>query len=74
MPFDAPIGRTRETIEICRQVWRREQPLEYHGKYYTVPLPPDEGTGLGKPLKMIDHPFRTASRSRSPPSGRGTSS
>jgi F420-dependent oxidoreductase-like protein len=58
VPFDAPIGRTRETIEICRQVWRREQPLEYHGKYYTVPLPPDEGTGLGKPLKMIDHPFR----------------
>ena len=60
VPFDAPIGRTRETIEICRQVWRREQPLEYHGKYYTVPLPPDEGTGLGKPLKMIDHPFRDA--------------
>ena len=58
VPFDAPIGRTRETIEICRQVWRREQPLEYHGKYYTVPLPPDQGTGLGKPLKMIDHPFR----------------
>jgi F420-dependent oxidoreductase-like protein len=58
VPFDAPIGRTRETIEICRQVWRREQPLEYHGRYYTVPLPPDEGTGLGKPLKMIDHPFR----------------
>ncbi len=58
VPFDAPIGRTRETIEICRQVWRREQPLSYQGKHYTVPLPPDEGTGLGKPLKMIDHPFR----------------
>jgi F420-dependent oxidoreductase-like protein len=58
VPFDAPIGRTRETIEICRQVWRREQPLEYHGKYFTVPLPPDQGSGLGKPLKMIDHPFR----------------
>jgi F420-dependent oxidoreductase-like protein len=58
VPFDAPIGRTRETIEICRLVWRREQPLSYEGKHYTVPLPADEGTGLGKPLKMIDHPFR----------------
>jgi F420-dependent oxidoreductase-like protein len=57
VPYDAPIGRTRETIEICRQVWRREQPLVYQGKYYDVPLP-EGGTGLGKPLKMIDHPFR----------------
>src|SRR6201992_1817925 len=57
VPFDAPIGRTRETIEICRQVWRREQPLSYQGKYYDVPLPAgaSAGTGLGKPLKMIDH-------------------
>jgi len=23
--FDAPIGRTREIVEICRQVWRRER-------------------------------------------------
>ncbi len=57
VPFDAPIGRTREYIEICRQVWRRE-PVVYRGRYYTVPLPPDQGTGLGKPLKMIDHPVR----------------
>ena len=58
VPYDAPIGRTRETIEICRLVWRREAPLEYRGKYYTVPLPSDQGTGLGKPLKLIDHPLR----------------
>jgi F420-dependent oxidoreductase-like protein len=57
VPFDAPIGRTREYIEICRQVWRRE-PVSYQGRYYTVPLPPGEGTGLGKPLKLIDHPVR----------------
>src|SRR3984893_13098985 len=52
VPFDAPIGRTREAIEICRQVWRRE-PLTYTGRHYTVPLPPGEGTGLGKPLKLV---------------------
>src|ERR1700735_724529 len=50
LPYDAPIGRTREIIEICRQVWRRE-PLAYQGKYYHLPL--DGGTGLGKPLKLV---------------------
>lgn len=57
VPYDAPIGRTREVIEICRQVWRRET-LKYQGQYYTVPLPPEQGTGLGKPLKLINHPVR----------------
>lgn len=55
--YDAPIGRTREVVEICRAVWRREH-LEYQGKYYTVPLPADAGTGLGKPLKIINTPVR----------------
>ncbi|MEG8180946.1 LLM class F420-dependent oxidoreductase [Nocardia terpenica] len=57
VPYDAPIGRTREVIEICRKVWRRER-LEYSGRYYTIPLPADRGTGLGKPLKLINHPVR----------------
>src|ERR1700745_322842 len=57
VPFDAPLGRTREVVEICRQVWRRER-VEYDGKYYQVPLPPDRGTGLGKPLQLINHPVR----------------
>ena len=57
MPYDAPVGRTRELIEICRMVWRRER-LEYHGRHYTIPLPADQGTGLGKPLKLINHPVR----------------
>jgi F420-dependent oxidoreductase-like protein len=57
VPYDAPVGRTREVIEICRSVWRRER-LEYHGRHYTIPLPPDQGTGLGKSLKLINHPVR----------------
>jgi F420-dependent oxidoreductase-like protein len=57
VPYDAPVGRTREIIEICRRVWRRER-LEYAGRHYTIPLPPDQGTGLGKPLKLINHPVR----------------
>ena len=55
VPYDAPIGRTREVVEICRAVWRRER-LEYHGRHYTLPYP--GGTGLGKPLKLINHPVR----------------
>jgi len=55
--YDAPIARTREVIEICRQVWRREK-LQYHGEHYQIPLPADQGTGLGKSLKLINKPVR----------------
>ena len=57
VPYDAPIGRTREIIEICRSVWRRER-LEHDGRHYQIPLPAGQGTGLGKPLKLINHPVR----------------
>ena len=55
--YDAPLGRTREIIDICRIVWKRER-VTYDGKYYQLPLPAGEGTGLGKPLKMIAKPIR----------------
>lgn len=57
VPFDAPLGRTREVVEICRKVWLRER-LTYEGKHYQIPLPADRGTGLGKPLKIINPPVR----------------
>jgi F420-dependent oxidoreductase-like protein len=57
VPYDAPLARTRETIEICRAVWRRER-LVYNGTHYQIPLPEGQGTGLGKPLKLINHPVR----------------
>ena len=59
VPYDAPLGRTREIIEICRKVWAREEKLTFDGKYYTLPLPEERGTGLGKPLKIINHPVRS---------------
>ncbi len=55
VPYDAPVGRTRELIEICRLVWRRER-LDYQGRHYRLPL--EGGTKLGKPLKLINHPVR----------------
>jgi F420-dependent oxidoreductase-like protein len=58
VPYDRPLTRTREIIEICRDVWAREAPLTHDGAAYHIPLPPTEGTGLGKPLKLINHPVR----------------
>lgn len=55
--YDKPLARTREIVDICRQVWNRER-VSYEGSCYRLPLPPEQGTGLGKPLKMITHPVR----------------
>jgi F420-dependent oxidoreductase-like protein len=57
VPYTVPLQRTREIIEICRSAWKRER-LTYDGRTVTLPLPPDQGTGLGKPLKMITTPVR----------------
>src|SRR5438309_1065479 len=56
--YDHPAGRMREVVEICRQAWRREV-LDYQGAQYRLPLPPEQGTGLGKPLKIIGQPVRS---------------
>lgn len=58
VPYDAPLARIREIVEICREVWKREEKLNHQGKKYQIPLPADQGTGLGKPLKIINHPYR----------------
>ena len=68
--YDAPLARTREIIEICRRVWRRE--VLTNGGRYPIPLPAGLGTGLGRPLKMITHPCVTGSRSTWPRSARRT--
>ena len=57
VPYDAPLTRTREIVEICRRIWKRER-VEFAGKKYQLPLAPGQGTGLGKPLKLINHPVR----------------
>ncbi len=58
IPYDAPVTRLREIIEICRKVWLRDEKLNHVGKKYQIPLPKDQGTGLGIPLKIINHPYR----------------
>src|SRR5277367_2157834 len=57
LPYDVSLRRTGEIIDICRAVWRRDR-LEHSGVSYQIPLAEGRGTGLGKPLKLIDHPVR----------------
>jgi F420-dependent oxidoreductase-like protein len=58
LAYTQPVQRTREIIEICRMVWRRDV-LEYRGRAFTLPLPAEQGSGLGKPLKLLTHPERS---------------
>ena len=55
-PYDRPLGRTRETVELCRRIWRRET-IDHHG-ITDMPLPPEKGGKLGKPLKFLGRPVR----------------
>ena len=56
--FPKPLARTREYIDILRQVWAREAPVHSDGPHYPLPLTGDGTTGLGKNLKPITHPLR----------------
>ena len=51
VPYDRPLGRTREVIEICRKVWSGDR-VTHEGTSYQLPLT-DGATGLGKPLKFM---------------------
>ena len=73
VPYDTPLGRTREIIDICRQVWRRER-VEHDGRQ----LPDAAAGGAGHRARQAaeDHQppgARATSRSTSPRSARRTS-
>jgi F420-dependent oxidoreductase-like protein len=57
VPYDKPMARIRDYINICRMTWRRDR-VVYDGDAVQIPLPEGQGTGLGKPLKLINHPVR----------------
>jgi F420-dependent oxidoreductase-like protein len=56
VPYDKPLGRTKEIIELIRSGLRRETLV--HEGIFTLPLPEGQGTGLGKPLKLLTRPER----------------
>src|SRR5262245_8844968 len=57
-PFDKPLARTREYIDIVRQVLRRDAPVANAGPHYPLPYTGEGAWGLGKPLRSIVHPLR----------------
>lgn len=57
-PFERPVGRTREYVEILRAIIARDEPVRYQGRHYRLPYDGDAGLGLGRPLKLIIHPPR----------------
>jgi F420-dependent oxidoreductase-like protein len=58
VPYDKPVGRTKEIIELIRSGLRRETLV--HDGIFTLPLPEGQGTGLGKPLKLLTRPERSS--------------
>src|SRR5918997_3677516 len=59
VPYAKPWGRTREYIEVVREIVAREGRLEHDGTHYKLPLTEGEGvTGQGKALKLNIHPVR----------------
>jgi F420-dependent oxidoreductase-like protein len=54
LPYEKPLARTREYVEIVRKIISREGPLEYDGEVFKLPLPDSQG----KALKLIIHPVR----------------
>ncbi len=57
-PFSKPLARTREYIDIIRQVLAREAPVTSAGPHYPLPYTGEGAWGLGKPLRSITHPLR----------------
>src|SRR5436305_13824099 len=54
VPYAKPWGRTREYIEVVREIIARGGPVDHQGEHYQLPLP----GGEGKPLKLNFHPER----------------
>src|SRR6184192_769956 len=57
-PFPHPLARTREFVALVRTMLRREGPVTFDGRHYQLPY--RGGSGLGKPLKLIGQPLRSA--------------
>jgi len=58
-PFGKPLARTREYVDIVRQVLAREAPVTSAGPHYPLPFRGDNSVGLGKALRPITHPLRS---------------
>src|SRR3954467_15079001 len=53
VPFERPLRRTREYVEIVRMALARKT-VRYDGREWTLPLP----DGRGRPLKLLARPVQ----------------
>jgi len=60
VPFRSPIRRTRETIEIVKQIASGEK-LDYRGEVYQLPLPGGQGKSIRAAAPAVDVPVYIAS-------------
>ncbi len=57
-PFSKPLARTREYVDVIRQVLRRDARVANAGEHYPLPYTGPGAWGMGKPLRSITHPLR----------------
>src|ERR1044072_2753794 len=57
-PSAKPLARTREVVDIIRQVLARQAPVTNAGPHHPLPFAAEGSVGLGKSLKPIVHPLR----------------
>lgn len=55
--YPRPLARTREYVDVVRQVIARERPVSIDGEFFQLPY--QGGAGLGKALKSTVHPLRS---------------
>ena len=53
--YGKPLARTREYIDVIRQVAARQAPLVHQGRLYNIPYAGADATGLGAPMQSILH-------------------
>ena len=54
VPYSKPWGRTKEYVEVVREIIKRDGKVDHQGEHYQLPLP----EGQGKPLKLNFKPHR----------------
>ncbi|MDO8861901.1 LLM class F420-dependent oxidoreductase [Haliea sp. E1-2-M8] len=57
-PYSKPVTRTRDYVDIIRQVLARQAPVTSDSEFYPLPYQGPGAWGMGKPLKSIVHPLR----------------
>jgi F420-dependent oxidoreductase-like protein len=58
VPYGRPLKRTREYVDLVRQVIARGDPVTLAGDLYQVPYTGSDASGLGKPLRSTMRPVR----------------